>query len=206
VTRRHRHRENKVTKMHAIIGNYEQVLDGIAKIPFVHSVITGTISPNKAEEEELTFQYFTDSGLKLLAKTKEAVQEVFLVTLEKERVLRELRDRGYLKERMRPVSKKNKGGRKPAAGIAGNTPRHDARYSREDMPKEARGATLKDLLNPDMLARLQEQSHQLKEAERTVQEQKRQDEKLRREREQKELDNNFEHLLNTTKLDWKKFK
>ena len=67
-------------------------------------------------------------------------------------------------------------------------------------------ATLKDLLSPDMLTKLKAQADQLKAEE----EQRREDERRRaeeaRKAEQKRLENNFEHLLNTSKLDWKKFK
>lgn len=204
--RKHRHRENGVTKMHTIIGGYEAVLDDIATLPGVQSVITGVISPNKSEHEELTFQYFTDSGLKLLAKTTEAVQEIFVVTKDKSGVLTLLRQRGHLNERVKStMSKKQKSGKKPAAGIAGNTPRHDQRYNQQDLPKD-KPTTLKDLLSPDMLAKLTEQSNEMKEQERTAQENKRKAEVERREKEKKELESNFEYLLNNTKLDWKNFK
>jgi DNA polymerase III alpha subunit (gram-positive type) len=101
MSRKHRHRDHKVKKMHTIIGEYAKMLDDIGTIPEVQSVITGVISPHKSEHEEMTFQYFTDQGLKLLAKTTEAVQEVFVVTDQKQRVLEELYSRGLLQERMK---------------------------------------------------------------------------------------------------------
>jgi hypothetical protein len=206
MSRKHRHRENGVTKMHTIIGGYEAVLDDIATIPGVQSVITGVISPNKSEHEELTFQYFTDSGLKLLAKTTIAVQEIFVVTKDKNGVLAGLRQRGHLNERVKStVSNKKKANKKPAAGINGNTPRHDQRYNQNDLPKD-KGTTLKDLLSPEQLAKLTNQSNELKEQERVAHETKRQAEVERREKEKKELENNFEYLLNNTKLDWKNYK
>jgi len=204
--RRHRHRENNVTKMHQIIGHYEQVLDQIAKIPFVQSVITGPIAPNKSEQDELTYQYDTDSGLKLLAKTKEAVQEIYVVTEERAWVRQELSKRGQIREKVKSMKKQQKPGKKPAGGIAGNTPRYDARYDRNDTPKEAKPSTLKDLLNPDILAKLQAQADELKETERAAQEAKRQAEVDRRAREKKALENDFEHLLNSSKQNWKDFK
>lgn len=205
MSRKHRHRDNKVKKMHTIIGDYAEVLDDLATIPDIQAVITGVISPNKSEYEELTFQYFTDSGLKLLAKTTEAVQEIFITTKNKTGVLEELRKRGHLQERKNRM-KKGKPSQKKQSGIAGNTPKYDTRYNPSDMPKEAKPSTLKDLLNPEMLAKLQAQSSELKEQERSQQENKRKAEIERREREQKELDNNFEYLLNNSKIDWKEFK
>lgn len=205
MSRKHRHRDNKVKKMHTIIGDYAEVLDDLATIPEIQAVITGVISPNKSEFAELTFQYFTDSGLKLLAKTTEAVQEIFITTKQKQEVLEELRKRGHLQERMKRM-KKGKPTTKKQSGIAGNTPRHDTRYNQSDLPKEAKPSTLKDMLNPDMLAKLQAQSAELKEQERVTQENKRNAEIDRRAREQKELENNFEYLLNNSKMDWKQFK
>ncbi|KEO83567.1 YqkE family protein [Tumebacillus flagellatus] len=207
MARKHRHRENGVTKMHTIIGGFEAVFDDLAKLPQVQSVITGVISPNKSEHEELTFQYFTDSGLKLLAKTTDAVQEVFLVAKDKHGALAELRARGHLNERVKSTmsTNKKKQGKKPASGIAGNTPRRDQRYNQNDLPKD-KPTTLKDLLSPEQLAKLTEQSNELKEKEKTEQEAKRKAEVDRREKEKKELESNFEYLLNNSKMDWKNFK
>lgn len=205
MSRKHRHRENKVKKMHTIIGNYAKVLDDIATIPGIHSVITGVISPNKQEAEEMTFQYFTDQGLKLLAKTTEAVQEIFIVTEEKQAVLEHLRTRGFLKERMKTVSKNASKNKKQPASRP-QTTQQNVRYNPADAPKDAKPTTLKDLLNADVLAKLQAQSNEMKEKERTEQEQKRQAEVARREKEKKELESNFEYLLKNSKMDWKQFK
>ncbi|MCX7569998.1 YqkE family protein [Tumebacillus sp. DT12] len=83
--------------------------------------------------------------------------------------------------------------------------RYDERKNLVDKPKD-KGLTLKDMLSPDMLAKLTEQSNGLKEQERVQQEHKRQAEIARREREQKELENDFEYLLKTSRQDWKDFK
>lgn len=203
MSRKHRHRDHKVKTMHSIIGDYDKVLEDIGRIPAVRSVITGVISPNKSDREEMTFQYFTDSGLKLLAKTTEAVQEIFLVSEDKQQVLEELQARGFLTERMNRMKKNAP--KKPTAPQS-SASRRDARYNASDLPKDAKPATLKDLLNADVLAKLQAQSQELKDQERAAEEKKRQAEVERRAREQKELDNNFEHLLKNSKMDWKNFK
>ncbi|TYP70540.1 YqkE family protein [Paenibacillus methanolicus] len=82
--------------------------------------------------------------------------------------------------------------RKPAAPSA---------PSAQDKP-----ATLADLLRPEMVQKLKAQSDQLKAAEA----QQREDARVRaeeaRKAEQKRLDNDFEHLLNNSKLDWRKHK
>jgi hypothetical protein len=205
VSRLHRHRDKKVKKMHRIIGDYAKVLDDIGTIEGVQAVITGVISQNKSEFAEMTFQYFTESGLKLLAKTTDSVQEIFVTCKDKHRVLEEIRRRGHIQERMREVGKKSSKSVKPQQPKT-SIPRRDIRYNPEDMPKDAKPTKLKDLLSPDMLARLIEQSNELKEQERIAQEAKRQAEIARREREKKELENNFEYLLNNSKLNWKDFK
>jgi hypothetical protein len=206
MSRQHRHRDQNVKKMHAIIGDYAKVLDDIGKIPGVKSVITGSISLNKSEFEEMTFQYFTDSGLKLLAKTTEAVQEIFLVCADKNAVLAELRSREILQERVRKVSKKGTNKSAAQKPRTSQPNRRDARYNASDLPKDAKPTTLKDMLSPEMLAKLTEQSNDLKEQERVQQENKRQADIDRRAREQKELESNFEYLLNNSKIDWKNFK
>jgi hypothetical protein len=203
MSRRHRHRENKVKKMHTIIGDYSRIFDDIARVPGVTAVNPGPISLNKADQDELTFQYFTESGMKLLAKTTEAVQEVFLVCLHKEDVLAELKRRGFIREREKKMKKKN--AMKKQAPLHAK-PKRDIRYNPSDMPKEAKPATLKDMLNPDVLAKLQQQSQAMKEQERIAEEKRRKDEIERRAREQKALENNFEYLLNNSRLDWKNFK
>ncbi|WP_018753899.1 YqkE family protein [Paenibacillus sanguinis] len=67
-------------------------------------------------------------------------------------------------------------------------------------------ATLKDLLGEDTLAKLKAQATELKKEE----EQRQQEERVRKEEarraEQKRLDNNFEHLLNNSEMDWHKYK
>jgi hypothetical protein len=67
-------------------------------------------------------------------------------------------------------------------------------------------ATLKDLLGSDVLSKLKQQQEQLKADE----DKRREEERIRieeaRKAEQKRLDNDFEYLLNNSKMDWKKHK
>lgn len=94
-----RHRDGKLKIMHSIIGNFSKTLRSVAALESVDSILTGTISPSKSYREGLTFQYFTDNGLKLLAKTTTAVQEIFVVTREPELVLDELEKSGLIDTR-----------------------------------------------------------------------------------------------------------
>jgi len=79
----------------------------------------------------------------------------------------------------------------------------NARTEAENAPA---GATLKDLLAPEMLQKLKAQADELKvdeerkrlEAARVAEEE--------RQAEQKRRDNDFGYLLNNSKLDWKTYK
>lgn len=67
-------------------------------------------------------------------------------------------------------------------------------------------ATLKDMLNPDVIGKLKAQAEQLREINEKQKEEKRKQVEEARRAEQKRLDNNFEHLLNNSDLDWRNFK
>ncbi|WP_426446666.1 YqkE family protein [Paenibacillus sp. S-38] len=76
-----------------------------------------------------------------------------------------------------------------------------AKATAEDKP-----ATLKDLLNPEVLQKLKAQSESMKaEAEQRREEERRRAEEARR-AEQKRLDNDFGHLLENSDPNWRKFK
>ncbi len=91
-----RRRDGKLKIMHTIIGDFGKELRQIAEMDEIDSILTGTISPSKSYRETLTFQYFTDNGVKLLAKTTTAVQEIFLVTSAPDLVLDELVKAGHV--------------------------------------------------------------------------------------------------------------
>ena len=93
-----RRRDGKLKVLHTIIGDFGKVLRNIAELEEVDAILTGTISPSKSYKETLTFQYFTDNGLKLLAKTTTAIQEIFIVTASPELLLDEMIKSGFLDE------------------------------------------------------------------------------------------------------------
>jgi single-stranded DNA-specific DHH superfamily exonuclease len=69
-----------------------------------------------------------------------------------------------------------------------------------------KAATLKDLLNPDVIAKLKAQADEMKaEEEKRKEDQRKQAEEALK-AEQKRRDNDFEYLLNNTKSDWRKYK
>ncbi len=66
--------------------------------------------------------------------------------------------------------------------------------------------TLKDMLNPEILNKLKIQAEELKILEEKNKEEGRKKAAEERKTEQKRLENNFEHLLNKSNLDWRNFK
>ncbi|MBP2002423.1 hypothetical protein J2Z69_003496 [Paenibacillus shirakamiensis] len=71
---------------------------------------------------------------------------------------------------------------------------------------EDKPTTLKDLLRPEVLGKLQAQAAEMKASELSKAEEIRKQAEETRKAEQKKLDNNFEHLLEQSALDWHKFK
>lgn len=67
-------------------------------------------------------------------------------------------------------------------------------------------ATLKDILNSEVVEKLKAQQAELEAEETRRKEEKRQQEEATRKAEQKRLDNDFEHLLKNSNQDWRKYK
>lgn len=67
-------------------------------------------------------------------------------------------------------------------------------------------ATLRDLLSPETVSKLKEQADAMRAEEAKRKEDQRAQAEAARKAEQKRLDNDFEHLLGKSELDWRKFK
>ncbi len=67
-------------------------------------------------------------------------------------------------------------------------------------------ATLKDLLDAGTLSKLKAQAEEMKAEEEKRRLEQKQREEVARAAEKKRLENDFEHLLNNSKLDWRKHK
>ncbi|MEC0202989.1 YqkE family protein [Paenibacillus lautus] len=67
-------------------------------------------------------------------------------------------------------------------------------------------ATLKDMLDPQVLAKLKATTESLKANEAERLEKERQEREAVRKAEQKRRDNDFEYLLEHSEMDWKKYK
>ncbi|RAP78355.1 YqkE family protein [Paenibacillus montanisoli] len=68
---------------------------------------------------------------------------------------------------------------------------------------EEKPATLKDLLRPDVLDKLKGAAQELKDAEEKRKAELRKQEEEARAAEKKRLENDFEYLLNNSKMDWR---
>jgi hypothetical protein len=80
-------RQGKIKREHSIIPGLLPLLERMATCAAVVSITPGPIAPQNSKETGLTFQYFTDKGLRLLGKNGSAVQEVWVVAPEKEAAL-----------------------------------------------------------------------------------------------------------------------
>jgi hypothetical protein len=84
-----------------------------------------------------------------------------------------------------------------------------AKKRNSSMPAPAaqdKPATLKDLLSQDVLNKLKVQANEAQAELNKRKEEERQRVLEAKKAEQKKLDNNFEHLLNNSDLDWHKYK
>lgn len=66
--------------------------------------------------------------------------------------------------------------------------------------------TLQEMLDPNIVNQLKKQAEQWKLLEEQRKEEQRKQEEATLKMKQKQLENNFEHLLNHSNLDWRKYK
>ncbi|PWI56990.1 DUF2103 domain-containing protein [Sulfoacidibacillus thermotolerans] len=166
-----RHRDGKLKIMHTIIGDFAQTLRKVAQLDEIEAILTGTIAPSKSYQESLTFQYFTDNGIKLLAKTTTAVQEIFLVTAHPELVLDELIKSGFVAQERSDVHhnhprKKRQHGHKDDMRTLAQDQEKDATTTRPNTRKPLKPSgnlvkeaasdppTLRQILNQETLSAL----------------------------------------------------
>lgn len=91
-----KYRAGKIKREHSVIEKLWPQLERIAACDLIDSIIPGPISPLNAKGFEITFQRFTETGLRLLAKNGSAVQEVYAITTQKEAALSWLAAQGIV--------------------------------------------------------------------------------------------------------------
>jgi hypothetical protein len=83
-------RHRKVKREHHVLAAIEAGLYQIAELDAVQSVIPGPIRRKAGHSLGFSLQYPTPTGLKLIARSPGAVQEVFVVTRAPEAVVAQL--------------------------------------------------------------------------------------------------------------------
>ncbi len=84
-----KHRKKKIKRQHSIIKGLQNFLETyVSPNEFVESIIPGEIKVGKTTGENLVvrYKYSTVSGAKLIARSGNSVQEVFVVTGEPEKL------------------------------------------------------------------------------------------------------------------------
>ena len=78
------YRKNNVKREHSVIDNIIPLLEDITKLPFVKSIVPGRIKPISGNypKARIEFKTITPSGVKCLAKSGRATQEIFIVTVD----------------------------------------------------------------------------------------------------------------------------
>ncbi len=112
-----KYRAGKIKREHHVIEKVWPILERMAECDLITSIIPGPISPLKSRGLEITYQRFTETGLRLLAKNGSAVQEVYVVTPDKEATLAWLAQEQIVDWRPEPPKQKDKGSKQPVAPL-----------------------------------------------------------------------------------------
>lgn len=72
-------RRRGVKREHSILADFAAAFERVAALPAVEGVIPGRIAQNPTAHPGLVLKTETTTGFKLLAKTRESVQEVFVI-------------------------------------------------------------------------------------------------------------------------------
>lgn len=102
-----KYRAGKIKREHSVIEKLWPALEAMAESDLVTSIIPGPISPLNSRGFEITFQRFTDTGLRLLAKNGSALQEVYLVASDKESALAWLAQRNLVSYTPEPAPRQS---------------------------------------------------------------------------------------------------
>ncbi|MEI7603507.1 MAG: DUF2103 domain-containing protein [bacterium] len=84
------YRRNNVKREHSTIKGIIPILEKIAELDYVKSIVPGRIKPISGSYPKCVLEYKTktDTGIKCLAKSERATQEVFIVTSNTEELIK----------------------------------------------------------------------------------------------------------------------
>jgi hypothetical protein len=81
-----KYRNNKIKQEHSMIKGLKRLLNKLAKLDCVKSIVPGVIARGKTTKElHLTVQYEVEGGIKTIAKGN-GIQEVFILCDDVEKV------------------------------------------------------------------------------------------------------------------------
>lgn len=94
-----KYRNNKIKQEHTIIENILPLLEKIARLDIVKSIIPGRINRRGGSgiPPHLKLKYPTPSGIKILAKNSSSLQEVFLVTDDADKAIELIKKENFVK-------------------------------------------------------------------------------------------------------------
>ena len=99
MSKANKYRSNKIKQEHTIIEDILPLLENLAKLSVVKSIIPGRINQRGGSgmEAYLKLKYDTPSGIKILAKNSASIQEVFVVTDNADKAIRLMKDKKLVK-------------------------------------------------------------------------------------------------------------
>ncbi len=94
-----KYRIDKIKQEHTIIEDVLPLLENVAKLSSVKSIIPGRINRRGGSgvPPHLKLKYNTPSGIKILAKNSSSVQEVFVVTDNADQTMQVMKDKKLVK-------------------------------------------------------------------------------------------------------------
>ncbi len=94
-----KYRSNKIKQEHTIIEDILPLLEELANLELIKSIIPGRINRRGGSgmPPHLKLKYPTPSGIKILAKNSSSVQEVFVVTDNSEKAMKLIKTKTFIK-------------------------------------------------------------------------------------------------------------
>lgn len=94
-----KYRSNKIKQEHSIIEDVLPLLETVAELSLVKSIIPGRINRRKGSgiQPYIQLKYNTPTGIKAIAKNSSSLQEIFIVTDQPEEVTEELQKNDFIK-------------------------------------------------------------------------------------------------------------
>ncbi len=91
-----KYRRQKVKRQHHVLSGLEDGLAILSALTSVDGVVPGTIRPKSGASIGFTFQYVTHSGFKLIGRSSEAAQEIFVISSHPQQALADLHQAGLI--------------------------------------------------------------------------------------------------------------